>query len=64
MCHINRIIISFVQLFLCKSIESSYQQNDKFHEELLIKPLASGHVYSYFQFTTVWNKTEVHNTCK
>lgn len=28
--------------------------NDSFNEELLIKPLASGHIYSYFQFTTTW----------
>uniref|UniRef100_A0A1B6C6L0 GPI transamidase component PIG-T n=1 Tax=Clastoptera arizonana TaxID=38151 RepID=A0A1B6C6L0_9HEMI len=27
---------------------------DSFHEELLLKPLPSGHVYSYFQFTTLW----------
>lgn len=30
-------------------------QEDHFYEELLLKPLPSGHVYSYFQFTTVWN---------
>ncbi|XP_011301935.1 GPI transamidase component PIG-T [Fopius arisanus] len=28
--------------------------NDSFDEELLLKPLASGHVYAYFQFTTLW----------
>ncbi|KAK3923303.1 GPI transamidase component PIG-T [Frankliniella fusca] len=27
---------------------------DEFHEELLLKQLPSGHVYSYFQFTTLW----------
>ena len=30
-------------------------ENDKSTEELLIKPLPSGHVYNHFQFTTVWN---------
>ncbi|XP_056020312.1 GPI transamidase component PIG-T-like [Ostrea edulis] len=29
--------------------------NDKFSEELLIKPFPSGHVMFHFQFTTVWN---------
>jgi len=28
---------------------------DSFHEELMIKPLPSGHVYAYFQFTTLWD---------
>lgn len=37
--------------------------NDKFHEELYMKPLPSGHVYSYFQFTTVWNTSFEFNTC-
>lgn len=27
---------------------------DKFNEELFIKALHSGHVYTYFQFTTEW----------
>ncbi|KAK7869914.1 hypothetical protein R5R35_013707 [Gryllus longicercus] len=30
-------------------------QKDRFDEELLLKPLPSGHVYAYFQFTTVWD---------
>lgn len=28
---------------------------DKYTEELLIKPLDSGHVYFQFQFTTQWD---------
>lgn len=28
--------------------------NDKFSEELFIKPLPTGHVNTYFQFTTEW----------
>lgn len=31
------------------------QHSDSFTEELFIKPLSSGHVYSYFLFTTRWN---------
>ncbi|KAI5704721.1 hypothetical protein M8J76_010520 [Diaphorina citri] len=33
---------------------SGYKHKDSFHEELFIKPLLSGHIYSYFQFTTLW----------
>ncbi|XP_043268250.1 GPI transamidase component PIG-T [Venturia canescens] len=29
--------------------------SDSFDEELLLKPLPSGHVYAYFQFTTLWH---------
>ncbi|XP_037500042.1 GPI transamidase component PIG-T [Rhipicephalus sanguineus] len=29
--------------------------SDSFTEELFVKPLSSGHVYSYFLFTTRWN---------
>lgn len=28
---------------------------DVFHEELLLRPLKTGHVYAHFQFTTVWD---------
>lgn len=42
----------------------SHEASDKFHEELLIKPLASGHVYTYFQFTTLWQKQHHQNACK
>ncbi|XP_069677490.1 GPI transamidase component PIG-T isoform X2 [Periplaneta americana] len=30
-------------------------QHDYYDEELLLKPLPSGHVYAYFQFTTLWD---------
>ncbi|XP_031563607.1 GPI transamidase component PIG-T-like [Actinia tenebrosa] len=33
----------------------SFASKDEFHEELLIKPLPTGHVYTYFQFTTLWD---------
>ena len=29
--------------------------SESFSEELLIKPLPTGHVYSFFQFTTKWD---------
>lgn len=45
------------------SLVWSYISNDMFHEELYLKPLPSGHVYSYFQFTTVWNTSFEFNTC-
>ncbi|XP_055546383.1 GPI transamidase component PIG-T [Wyeomyia smithii] len=36
-------------------VQPSLQFNDKFDEEMLIKPLPDGFVYSYFQFTTRWD---------
>lgn len=36
-------------LTLCSATEP-----DQFDEELYIKPLHSGHIYTYFQFTTQW----------
>lgn len=35
-------------------IPLSLQQNEEFHEELFVKPLVSGYVNTYFQFTTRW----------
>ncbi|XP_012262616.2 GPI transamidase component PIG-T [Athalia rosae] len=40
-------VISFVQC-----IPNSIK--DEFNEELMLKPLPSGHVYAHFQFTTIW----------
>jgi Gpi16 subunit, GPI transamidase component. len=37
---------------------------DYFDEELLLKPLPSGHIYAYFQFTTVWDVEFEANSCK
>lgn len=36
---------------------------DKFNEELFIKALHSGHVYTYFQFTTEW-QLKNNESCK
>lgn len=51
-----RDAIVFLLTVLLTNISCSfcYKPKDSFHEELFIKPLASGHVYSYFQFTTLW----------
>ncbi|KAK4010532.1 GPI transamidase component PIG-T isoform X1 [Daphnia magna] len=41
------IVLSFVEIVFATS--------ESFSEELLIKPLPTGHVYSFFQFTTKWD---------
>lgn len=33
--------------------------DNKFTEELLIRPLASGHIHSHFEFTTTWSSPEI-----
>ncbi|EDV26025.1 uncharacterized protein TRIADDRAFT_23458 [Trichoplax adhaerens] len=33
----------------------SITSNDHYHEELVLKPLATGHLYAHFQFTTYWH---------
>lgn len=42
-------------LILITQIINSLQYNDIFNEELFIKPLQSGHINSYFQFSTKWD---------
>lgn len=34
---------------------------DKFNEELFVKPFPSGHVNTYFQFTTEWSLNNAEN---
>lgn len=34
-------------------------ENNRFTEELLLRPLASGHIHSHFEFTTTWYSPEV-----
>jgi len=47
----------FVSLLTrCALISSS----DEFHEELLLRPLPSGHLHAHFQFVTTWH-VPVHN---
>lgn len=33
--------------------------DNKFTEELLLRPLASGHLHSHFEFTTTWSSPEI-----
>lgn len=35
-------------------INPSIQFQDEFHEELFLKPLPTGHINSFFQFSTEW----------
>lgn len=53
-------ILFVISINVC--LVRSLISNDIFHEELYMKPLPSGHVYSYFQFTTIWNTSFEINT--
>ncbi|XP_015598546.1 GPI transamidase component PIG-T [Cephus cinctus] len=48
------LIYLVISTLLVYGLPYSTAQDDFFDEELLLKPLASGHVYAYFQFTTLW----------
>ncbi|PNF27160.1 GPI transamidase component PIG-T [Cryptotermes secundus] len=48
-------IFSGLLCLQCISSVICTPQKDYFDEELLLKPLPSGHVYAYFQFTTLWD---------
>lgn len=37
------------------TLDHVYTSGDTFHEELLVYQLTSGHVYTQFQFSTLWN---------
>ena len=58
----------FWQLFLvfcCCVFSLEASKNDDYFEELYIKPLQSGHVSFYFQFTTKWNvSVQEADNCK
>ncbi|XP_067054119.1 GPI transamidase component PIG-T-like [Acropora muricata] len=45
------VTIVFSSLFLSVSLATE----DAFHEELIMRPLSTGHVYAHFQFSTVWH---------
>ena len=49
-------------MLLFSLITNSIQYDDEFNEELFIKPLQSGHINTYFQFTTKWNHN-IHDDC-
>lgn len=49
-------VMIFWILCIFTAIEvQSFSLDDKFEEELFIKPLNNDFVYAYFQFTTTWN---------
>lgn len=52
------MIIRYFLLLSCIALVSllaSVNADDEYHEELVLKPLATGHLYAHFQFTTNWN---------
>jgi len=51
-------LVGTIVFFICTVIcchGSVNDSKDSFTEELFIKPLPTGHLYSYFQFTTKWD---------
>ncbi|XP_023287700.1 GPI transamidase component PIG-T [Orussus abietinus] len=42
-------------IILFNVAQSNAKEKDSFYEELFLKPLTSGHLYAYFQFTTLWD---------
>ncbi|XP_076449628.1 GPI-anchor transamidase component PIGT-like [Babylonia areolata] len=65
MADFGRLMLSWltVLVFYCCLQHSKASTNDRFYEELYIKPLQSGHVLFDFQFTTKWN-VSVHDVEK
>jgi hypothetical protein len=65
--HMMMVLHTFVSVLFflhCISSVICTPQKDYFDEELLLKPLASGHVYAYFQFTTLWDVEFEATSCK
>lgn len=46
--------ISALIVTLLAILRISVQFQDEFHEELFLKPLPTGHINSFFQFSTEW----------
>ncbi|XP_053653488.1 GPI transamidase component PIG-T isoform X2 [Cherax quadricarinatus] len=46
-------------VFLSCLVVTGRCRDDTFTEELLIRPLTSGHIYSHFEFTTTWTTPEI-----
>jgi len=55
-------IVLVICTITCRGAEYDYK--DSFSEELFIKPLPTGHLYSYFQFTTKWDVNPEETKCK
>ncbi|GAB0091819.1 PIG-T [Sergentomyia squamirostris] len=54
---LKTVIFAFFSVNLVFCLE----YHDEFHEELFIKPLPSGHINTFFQFTTKWQYNEKEN---
>uniref|UniRef100_A0A2P2I5M2 GPI transamidase component PIG-T-like n=1 Tax=Hirondellea gigas TaxID=1518452 RepID=A0A2P2I5M2_9CRUS len=42
--------------------DATAEESSQFTEELLVRPLPSGHVYSHFEFTTTWSNPEIRSS--
>ena len=56
--------LQYILLLILFHISLIPAQTDTFDEELMLKPLPNGHVYAYFQFTTLWETQNNVNTSK
>ena len=53
-------IVYLPALIICY-VSAVHCEKDTFTEELWVQPLPTGHLYSYFQFTTKWDfDPEIH----
>lgn len=62
----NKIVSKMLPLRISWLIVAIYccaASGDRYYEEAFVKPLASGHINTYFQFTTEWHFENVRN-CK
>lgn len=57
--HSNTLLLFSILIGI---VELAFSQSDVFHEELMLKPLPSNHVYAYFQFTTIWDTAKEPET--
>lgn len=64
----DQFVCCLVLLFISQQLDVSLASNSaglsssdesRFTEELLVKPLPSGHVYSHFEFTTTWTNPDI-----
>lgn len=61
--YLVNIVVLLFSIINCRTDEVN-PYNDSLREELFLKPFSSGHIYSYFQFTTIWNTNNQVNPCK
>ena len=57
----NQILLLW---FCILYLRNSNAELNTFSEELLIKPLSSGHIYSHFEFTTLWENPSIENSIR